>query len=361
MPHTESCETSRMIGDAFVMPPFLEGPAELDKASGPAPGWLWHGLLAPGAMTLFVSQWKTGKTTLASVLLTRMTSGGQLAGLPVAAGRAVVITEESPHHWRRRHQELGFGDNVGWFCRPFRGRPCLRDWTAFVDGLAELHDRRPFALALVDPLAAFLPGGENSAGAMLDALLPLQRLLARNVSVLVMHHPAKNDRGVGQAARGTGALPGHVDIIVEMRTFAHAAEDDRRRRLWIESRFPESPTNLVIEWTEDGTDYLARGTFQEEEFGRRWHRLRAVLAAAPTKLTRQDIIRRWKSSPTPDRNTLRDWLKLALSTGRVRQDGKGHKNNPYRYWLPEKEDEWRQDDWACALMPELRGEGEKAS
>src|ERR1700719_1097923 len=59
------------------------------------PAWLWHGYLGPGRVTLLTSQWKSGKTTLVSLLLARMQQGGQLAGLPVSAGKAFVISEES--------------------------------------------------------------------------------------------------------------------------------------------------------------------------------------------------------------------------------------------------------------------------
>src|SRR5438309_6708988 len=74
-------------------------PRQLAEASGCAGSWLWHGYLGPGKMTLLTSQWKSGKTTLVSLLLARMAGGGALAGLPVAAGRAAVISEESPQLW----------------------------------------------------------------------------------------------------------------------------------------------------------------------------------------------------------------------------------------------------------------------
>ncbi len=75
------------------MPPLLWGSANLKAAACPA-AWLWHGYLAPGAITLLTSQWKAGKTTMASVLLSRLKTGGQLAGLSLAAGKAIVVTEE---------------------------------------------------------------------------------------------------------------------------------------------------------------------------------------------------------------------------------------------------------------------------
>jgi hypothetical protein len=298
------------------------------------------------------SQWKAGKTTLLSVLLGRMKTGGLLAGLGLAAGQAVVVTEEGPDHWQRRHQQLDFGDHVGWFCRPFPGKPRLPEWSAFVDGLVDLHARRPFSLLAIDPLAAFLPGNENHAGSMLNALMPLQRLTARNLSVLVMHHPSKGDPPVGQAARGSGALSGYADIVIEMRAYSRAPAD-RRRRLWAWSRYPETPRRLVIEWTADGSDYLTRGSFAEEAFTRHWKGLRAVLAQAPHKLNRSQILRRWSGSQRPDKVTLSRWLVRAVNQGLLRKDGRGLANHPFRYWLLEREEEWRQDPVALCLMPEL--------
>jgi hypothetical protein len=125
---------------AFAMPEALRGPAVLALAARPTADWLWHGYLAPGAVTLLTSQWKSGKTTLASVLLSRMGAGGRLADCDVAAGRVVVVTEEPADHWLRRHQQVGFDDHVEWYCRPFWGaRPRFHQWTAFIDGLVQSH------------------------------------------------------------------------------------------------------------------------------------------------------------------------------------------------------------------------------
>src|SRR5207247_2438663 len=101
--------------------------------SAPPRSWLWHGYLAPGNVTLLTSQWKSGKTTLVAVLLARMKTGGRFADRPLAAGKAVVISEESPVLWHHRAQRLHFGDNVGWFCRPFKGKPTPEEWLALLD------------------------------------------------------------------------------------------------------------------------------------------------------------------------------------------------------------------------------------
>jgi hypothetical protein len=72
----------------------------------PSVAWLWQGYLAFGQVTLLTSQWKSGKTTLLSVLLARLKSGGAVADLPVAATKAVVVSEEARGQWRPRHRQL---------------------------------------------------------------------------------------------------------------------------------------------------------------------------------------------------------------------------------------------------------------
>ncbi len=70
------------------------GAASLQSGASRVIPWLWEGYLAPGALTLLTSQWKSGKTTLVSILLAKLKTGGQLAGLSLAPGKAVVVSEE---------------------------------------------------------------------------------------------------------------------------------------------------------------------------------------------------------------------------------------------------------------------------
>ena len=160
--------------------------------------WLWQGYLAPGNLTLLTSQWKAGKTTLLVILLDRLKQGGTLAGLPVRAGKAVVLSEESPALGSSRSDKFDFGGHVCWICRPFCGKPRPAQWLGLIDEVAALHRQHPFDLLALDPLASFLPGrSENSADAILDALLPLQRLTTQGVVVLLMHHPRKKQGTAG--------------------------------------------------------------------------------------------------------------------------------------------------------------------
>src|SRR5262249_38913610 len=152
--------------------------------------------------------------------LDRMKAGGQLAGLPVAPGRAIIITEESPDLWYERSQRFDYRGHVGWFCRPFRGRPTRDQWLGPGDHIHGLHQQLHLSLLVIDPLAGFLPGrDENNANVMLDVLTPLQKLAVAGLSVLLLHHPRKRPSPDGQSARGSGALQGFADILMEMHWF----------------------------------------------------------------------------------------------------------------------------------------------
>jgi hypothetical protein len=336
------------------VPTTLESPTEPEIADGfwggrldeddPAFTWLWEGYLAPGNVTLLTSQWKSGKTTLVSILLSRLREGGELAGLPIAPAKAVVVSEESRQLWQPRHKRLGLG-HVYFFCRPFNGKPSPNEWAALIERIALLREKHGVALVVIDTLATFLPGrSEANAAVVMTALLPLQRLTRLGMAVLLLHHPAKGVPLAGQAARGSGALSGFVDIIVEMNWCAHAGDGDRRRKLLAFSRHDRTPGQRVLELNAEATDYLTHGDFSEDDFAQNWQRLHLVFEDAADKLTRRQLLADWPADfPCPADITLWRWLQRGTELGLIRQEGSGRKSDPFRYWLPEQEARWKQD------------------
>ena len=163
------------------------------------------------------------------------------------------------------------------------------------------------------------------------------------MAALLLHHPGKGERPLGQAARGSGALLGHVDIAIEMR---HPGGDPltRQRRFLALSRYGETPRRLLLELNAEGADYLPVPDSAEEDFQVCWQPLRTVFEDAPQKLTRQDILAEWPpdyTKPQPDK--LRRWLDGALQRGLIACEGAGRKADPFRYWLPEREAVWKED------------------
>jgi AAA domain len=319
----------------FTMQPLR--PNELTNATQPHLSWLWHGYLAPGKVTALISPSKAGKTTLVSHLLARCAQGGQLTGLAVAPGRAIVVSEEAASDWDARCRQLALGQNVQFLCRPFQGaRPTDPQWFALVAGLEALHRQEGLDLVVIDALATLLPGyAETCAPKLLDCLLPLQALATLGPAVWLLHHPAKGKRADGQTARGSSALSGFADIVMEMSCYRRARSRDRRRRICAYSRYVQTPRHLIIELNADGADYLVRSDATGAPLVQSWPEVHYILANASDKLSQQNILERWPvEEDPPDRSTLSRWLKRATRQGLICCEGTGYRADSFRYWLP---------------------------
>jgi len=316
---------------------------ELTPSAEQPAAWLWHGFVAGGCVTLLTSLWKAGKTTLLSLLLSRRKAGGALAGLPVLPGKSVVVSEEPLSLWSDRDRRHDFGNQVCVFSRPFLRIPSPEEWQALVDRILVLRQQHGLDLAVIDPLAPYLRA-ENQPRNIYDTLLPLAGLTRAGMAVLLLHHPSKGARPTGQAARGSGALLGHVDVSIEMR---HPGGDPftRRRRFLSLSRYAETSRQLLLELNPEGTDYvpLPEAGPEDDSSSEGWQAFRMVLEDASQKLTRQDILAEWPPDfARPDPATLWKWLNRAVETGMILREGAGRKSDPFRYWLPEREEVWRQ-------------------
>jgi hypothetical protein len=333
--------------------------AELKAAASTEQAWLCQGYLPCGGVTLLTSQWKAGKTTLLSVLLARLKQGGTLAGQAVAAGKAYVLSEEEPGLWCQRSLTLDLDQHVCWQCRPFMGKPTQAQWLALLDGVLALRQEVGLDLFVVDTLPSFLPGDENSALSVLEALSPLRRLTAVGMSVGLLHHPRKED---GRSARGSGAILGFADVLIEMSCRRGVDDGTRVRRLRAWSRYQGTPRDVLIELNAEGTDYQVVAAVEqpaEAAEGRGVPRaLRLLLEGADRKLTRQEILAGWLPDflPAPDGGTLSRWLARAVESGEVSCDGTGRRNDAFRYWLPEQEERWQKENPAAYELGKLAEE-----
>jgi hypothetical protein len=338
---------------------------QFDQAPAALP-YLWQGYLAPGQVTLLTSPPKFGKTTLLSVLLHRLREGGTLAGQPLRPGRAVVVSEETTARWQERRARLTPAEQVCFVCRPFRTKPLPAQWEQLLSHLLLLHDAHRFDLVVLDSLAAFLPGREEShAALMMERLLLLQCLTDHGLGVLLLHHPRRAPSAPGLSSRGSIALPGFADILLELQRYPPAEAGNRRRLLLAFSRDPQTPPRRLLELNADGTDYVCLEEEEgDDEFALGWRALRLVLEDARSKLTRADVLEQWPPDfPRPGAVTLWRWLERASAEGRVCRSGSGRRHDAFRYWLPGREGALREDpmrQWREEqerLMERLRREG----
>jgi archaellum biogenesis ATPase FlaH len=300
-----------------------------EMPSAPDPNWLWHGILAPGCITLLSSQWKTGKSTLVAILLAKMQSGQPLAGLAVRQGVGLVVSEEPQLLWMQRVQKLGLRKHLT-LCRPFSGVPDREQWRQLLDHIANAHAEHGLSLLVIDPLVMFFPSHvESDATGAAQALAELRTLAERGLAVLVLHHPKKGDTKEGQAARGIGVLNAEVDIILEMTHFSSPSSDDRRRKVVAFSRFEETPRRLLLELNPEGMDYAA---LSPETATPHDATLRELIRTTGGPVTAAMLRQLWPDGMIrPDLTTLRRWLGQLVERGLITQAGSGRKNDPFRF------------------------------
>jgi hypothetical protein len=308
--------------------------------TNPSADWLWQGFVARGNLTLLTSLWKAGKTTLATGLLRHLGLGEPFLGRGCVPARALVVSEESCDHWAGRLMTMPVGPHSRLMARPFLTRPTPEAWCELVEHATAARKDGEIDLFVVDPLASFLPGhSENDAGTVLTMLQPLQRLAAAGAAVLLLHHPRRKPSDEGNAARGSGALLGFVDIILELHRFGRLQSDERRRRLIGLSRYRETPRRLCYEWDP------ATGAFTDLEdlaglrFRENWDQLRAILATRTVAATHDDLLSDWPADrDSPPASLLYEWLNRAYAEKLVRRVGAGRRNDPFRYRLPNADD-----------------------
>lgn len=314
---------------------------QLDSQAQVTTNWLWHGYLARGSVTLLVSLWKTGKTTLVTGLIRQLASGGRFLDLACQPAKVLVLSEESVELWAGRSRLMPIGPHARLMSRPFLHRPTPEVWIQLIDQCVQEREAGELDLVVVDPIATFLPGrGENDAATMLESLHPLHRLTSAGGAVLLLHHPRKNVAEEGSSARGSGALLAFVDIAIELHRFGTLRTEECRRRLVSRSRFRETPGQRVYEWDPDTGEFRSLDDPHARGFHENWEVVRTILAGRPDDSTTAEILSDWPIDlPKPPPSVMYDWLNRALAENLVRRVGTGRKKDPYRYRLPNELDE----------------------
>jgi len=310
--------------------------------------WLWDGLLAKGHVTDFVGFWKSGKSTLLAALLQRMADGGELAGRAVRPGKALAISEEVRALWIERRQELALGDHVHIISRPFPKRPNHAEWHAFTAYIARLVTEHGYDLVVFDSLPnLWCVRDENDASETVTALLPLQTIATGGCAVLFLRHPRKSDGLQATAGRGSGAIAGFADIIVEMRRYVPDDLQDTRRLLTVYSRY--EPFEVVIRWHGDG-EYETLGSPVAYSAEAQREQLVAALTELGTATT-GDLV---KAVGLPH-GTVSKRLGELAAAGLVTRTGSGKRGDPYRWSLASGGDP-DGDDFVSPQNTHKRGE-----
>ena len=294
-----------------------------------APDWIWPGYVARGGVTLLTGLWKAEETTLLGHLLRDLPLGTGRVDVPMRDPVA-LLSEEPPEVWARRRDELCLGESVLLVQRDSFVRPTHQGWVDLINKMADAVHKHSIAMVVLDTLPSLWPvHNENDASEVMQALPPLRNINAAGAAVLLVHHPRKGEGDQGQASRGSGALPGFVDTIVELRRFNPQDPSDTRRKLTAYGRAAGIPPETVIELTPEGYRMLGQpGTLERAGVQRI---IEGLLPSEPPGLTVEQVLERWPEATRPGIKHARGVLNRGSDDERWERHGEGVKGNPFTY------------------------------
>ena len=273
-----------------------------------------------------------GKTTFLMAMSRKVLGGLDFMGEPTRQTPVVYLTEQPRSSLREALRRADLLDREDFRILRYSdtiGTP----WPRVVEAAAKECKRVGAKLLVVDTLPQFAgirDDEENSTGAALEALEPIQAVVAMGTAVVVVRHDGKADRNVGDSARGASQWSGVPDIIISVRR-GEGNSSPTVRVLHTLSRFDETPDKLVIDL--QGGEYVSLGTETRV----------AILVAKEALLSGAPI----SEESSVDANKLieeADGVKSTVGNqaiselvqeGKLLRRGAGKRGDARRYWNPE--------------------------
>jgi hypothetical protein len=310
-------ETNSIRREGLQGLPFLPLGSLLEGAPD-EPDWLWSGYLSPGACTLLAGRPKVGKSTLVFGLLRSLESGQPFLDRAVCQTRALILSEERRYSLAEKARR--FGITNGAVDVLLRHEAHGASWPEVVEqALAHCLAREAKFLVVDtwDKWAQFRGDEENSTGAVLAKFEPLQQVLAAGIAVLLVAHQRKSGGEYGAAVKGSNAITGAVDVVVEVERVRGFAADNRVLRAV--SRFESTPEEIAISLAGDHyTVSDAQAVRRDDELERLLEAGKELGEATAEQLTEETGI---------SRATIRKRLEKAG----IEHVGTGKRGDPWRF------------------------------
>ncbi len=287
--------------------------------------WLVEGFATEGSVTEFTGKAKQGgKTTFLLAAIQRILDGAEFLGQATKKCAVVYLTEERPKTFNqalKRAGLLGRADLHILYWSDAAATP----WPSIVRAAVKKAGEVGAKMIVIDTVsqwAGFKGEEENSAGAALEALRPVQEASASGLAVIVVRHERKSGGVVGEAARGSSAFAGAADIVISIRR-PEGNTKPTLRNLQTLSRFDTTPPELV-ELTDHGYVIVGGDTTELA-----MESIRKLLANSAVPLTMEEI----GAATGVKRTTVQDTIKRLVNEKVAERFSGGVKGTPFKYGM----------------------------
>lgn len=303
--------------------------AEVARETSDSVPWIAEPWVALGSLTELDGKIKAGgKTTWLLALCRKVLVGQPFMGLPTMKTPIVFLTEQPMSSFREALRRAHLLDREDFRVLPYHdtmGTP----WPQVVEAAKQECLRIGAKLLGVDTLPQFAGirgDNENSSGATLEALEPIQGVVALGIGVFGVRHDRKAGGDVGDSGRGSSAWGGVADTIISIRR-GDGNSSPTTRILQALSRFDGPPDKLVID-LQDG-EYVALGTETKvAEQRARTALWKAMPESEEYAKSRDELIKAAEVKATVGKDVINKWD----TDGHLGKSGKGVANNPERFW-----------------------------
>jgi archaellum biogenesis ATPase FlaH len=294
--------------------------------------WIAKGLVPKGAITSINARIKLGKTAFILAMCRAVMEGLDFLGEPTSKTNVVYLTEQSASSFDRAIDTACLRGRVGFTYLPFT-ETCGKTWTDVAAHVAKVCKETRASLLVIDTLSQFagMAGdSENDAGAAQAAMLPLQKIAAEGIAVVIVRHARKSGGDVEDAGRGSSAFDGAADLILSLRK-PDGNQPENRRLLNSSGRYSgETHNNLLIEMTDGG--FVAIGNQQETAIN---DAKETIMATAPRSEIEAATLAEIAEATKIAKITVQRACDELVKSGALNRTGKGKKGGPFLHWVEE--------------------------
>jgi hypothetical protein len=316
---------------------------ELKTVIETEPKWLWDGVLPEGGLSLLLAKPKVGKTIFAFNLALWVAKGGSFLGKDIAPGNVIYLAlEENVGEVKKNmiafDKTHGENDEFDFDCH-FGIAPS--------DAIKKLEkamvEKKP-KLVVVDILQKFVRVKKiEDYAEVITALEPVMDIARRlDCHILLTHHAPKNERELIDSALGSTGLAGSVDTV-----FLIKKDGKGRRSFSTCQRYRKQGVEDIKDWVialaEDEITLELAGTISEINTSDAKEQILQLMENIgegkfyTEPMTEPQIRDEIKKS----KNQTLAYLKELYQDKKIRRDGTGRKNDPFKY-SGEPKEMWRR-------------------